>query len=169
MKGLLLFLIKLNLTRKDNYQGFTLIELLVVVIIIGVLSAISLPNLLSQIGKARETEAKNNLGTLSRSQQAYRLEKQTFADTLDKLTLNVSINSRYYNYLAPDDASTNLVKHRAEVIDPTTSRVRNYAIGVYYNSGAMQTSFCQSFDVDQTVNVGDTASDSCTNGGIKIK
>ncbi|MGL4884096.1 MAG: type IV pilin protein, partial [Waterburya sp.] len=38
-------------------QGFTLIELLVVTIMVGVLAAISLPNLLAQIGKARETEA----------------------------------------------------------------------------------------------------------------
>jgi type IV pilus assembly protein PilA len=65
-------------SKKKGAEGFTLIELLVVIIIVGVLAAIALPSFLNQIGKARGSEAKSTLGTINRSQQAYRLENGAF-------------------------------------------------------------------------------------------
>lgn len=67
-----------NLRNKKGNKGFTLIELLVVVIIIGVLAAVALPNLLGQVAKGRQSEAKNNLGAINRAQQAQRLETGNF-------------------------------------------------------------------------------------------
>ena len=70
-----------NLRNKKGEKGFTLIELLVVVIIIGVLAAVALPNLLGQVGKARESEAKNIVGALTRAQQSRYVERSNFAGT----------------------------------------------------------------------------------------
>ena len=39
-------------------KGFTLVELMIVIVIVGILSAVALPNFLSQTSKAKGTEAK---------------------------------------------------------------------------------------------------------------
>jgi type IV pilus assembly protein PilA len=67
------------LNPKSCNQGFTLIELLVVIIIIGILSAISLPAFLNQASKARQLESKTYLSTIIRTQQSYIIEKKQFA------------------------------------------------------------------------------------------
>ncbi|MFN9732460.1 MAG: type IV pilin protein, partial [Microcystis sp.] len=81
------------LNKKNGNKGFTLIELLVVVIIIGVLAAIALPNLLGQVAKGRQAEARTNLGTVNRAQQAFRLEEATFTEVSN---LPVETTTTYY-------------------------------------------------------------------------
>jgi prepilin-type N-terminal cleavage/methylation domain-containing protein len=164
---------KILLFKLTNYtqQGFTLIELLVVVIIVGVLAAVATPNLISQIGKARESEAKSNLGTISRSQQAYHFETQVFANTMQKLTSNVNISSNYYNFPDPSTATDILVQHQAVPINVSKDVARNYASGVYFDpsSSNFNIVICQAQAVNQTVDAPTTATGSCSNGGRIIK
>ena len=82
------------LNKKNGNKGFTLIELLVVVIIIGVLAAIALPNLLGQVAKGRQAEARTNLGVVNRAQQVYRLENTTFG-TVSQLPVQFTLT--YYS------------------------------------------------------------------------
>jgi type IV pilus assembly protein PilA len=60
--------------RTSDEGGFTLIELLVVVLIIGILSAIAIPAFLSQTGKASDSAAKTQVGTLQTTMQTYAAE-----------------------------------------------------------------------------------------------
>jgi type IV pilus assembly protein PilA len=85
-----------HLNKKNGNKGFTLIELLVVIIIVGVLAAIALPSFLNQIGKARGSEAKSNIGTINRAQQSYRLERGTFTGALTNL--DAKISGKFYTY-----------------------------------------------------------------------
>lgn len=73
--------------KNQGEEGFTLIELLVVVIIIGVLAAVALPNLLNQVGKARETEGKNGIGSINRTQQTFHFERGRFSSSLSSASL----------------------------------------------------------------------------------
>ncbi|ACB00772.1 MULTISPECIES: type IV pilin protein [Cyanophyceae] len=115
---------------KRNNQGFTLIELLVVMIIIGILSAISLPVMFSMAAKARQSEAKTTLSVLNRGQQAYYAEKSTFSPDILNLGVTTIIETNNFSY----GNAGSLVNYQtgaaygATPKDPAT--VKDYSAGV---------------------------------------
>ena len=62
-----------------NKKGFTLIELMIVVAIIGILAAIAIPDFLKFQAKAKQSEAKTNLGAIFTTQVAYFGETNSYA------------------------------------------------------------------------------------------
>jgi type IV pilus assembly protein PilA len=120
------------LNKKKNEEGFTLIELLVVIIIIGILSAIALPSFLNQATKARQSEAKNYVGSMNRAQQAFYLENNNaFTTSVVVLALGIKTQTENFIYDIGSAATTGtVVTNKARA---TKKALKSYA-GVTYTT-----------------------------------
>lgn len=79
-------------------KGFTLIELLVVVLIIGILSAVALPQYQKAVAKSRATEALAILKALTDAQEIYYMANGTYAEDLEALDIQVRSEGNYFSY-----------------------------------------------------------------------
>lgn len=75
---------------KHNKKAFTLIELLVVVLIIGILSAIALPQYQKTVMKTRYATMKNVVNSIYQAEEIYYLANGEYADTFDKLGVEIA-------------------------------------------------------------------------------
>ena len=70
-------------------KGFTLIELLVVVLIIGILSAVALPQYQKAVKKAKAAEVWTVARAILDSQDRYRMETGSWAESLENLDVEI--------------------------------------------------------------------------------
>lgn len=79
--------------------GFTLIELLVVVLIIGILSAVALPQYQKAVDKARATEALTGLKSLADASNVYYLANGNYTGlTLDTLDVQMPAEGKDFTF-----------------------------------------------------------------------
>lgn len=72
-------------------KGFTLIELLVVVLIIGVLSAVALPQYTTAVEKARATEALTLMSSIRQAAERYQLQKDVWPTANNFAVLDIEV------------------------------------------------------------------------------
>ena len=120
----------------QNVSGFTLIELLITIVLISILSAIALPSFLNQAAKAKQTSAKVVVSSVNRAQQAYRIEKPTFAGTWTDLEIGIPDRDQDYTYtLGASSETTTTIAAESEAPE-----LRDYSGGVVVMQDSGQTS-----------------------------
>lgn len=158
--------------KKITDVGFTLIELLVVIIIIGILSAIAMPSFLGQTTKARQSEAKTNVGAMNRAQQTYYFENQTFVEdaestnAIEKLGIGIE-NS--VNYLYSATAATDIQRGVANKAKANNAELKGYAGGVFTDSELTQAILCEANDKGVGIVASPTDANNCGGGSNKIR
>lgn len=83
---------------KNNRSGFTLIELLVVVLIIGILTAVALPQYTTAVEKSRAVEALALMNAIASSAERYRLQQDVWPkrDAFNKLDVEIPSKNGVY-------------------------------------------------------------------------
>lgn len=145
---------------KTKSEGFTLIELMVVFIIIGVLAVAGLPSFLRQVGKARESEIKNAVGTVARSQLSYHWEKQIFCcgdgatDQQILEAIGASIPSKYITSWTFDTSNlSNQVRFQPNNNNWANDGTRGFSGGSFFSvssPNAYQIIMCQNYEPSET-------------------
>ena len=114
---------------KNDVRGFTLIELLVVVLIIGVLTAIALPQYNKAVEKARLTEARELLQSISQAQHRYYLTNNGYAGSLNVLDIEVPDSTNFEISLEEVSDKNNLIADRVQNGNKIYSIYKNLTTG----------------------------------------
>ena len=86
--------------RLSSQAGFSLIELMVVVAIIGILTALAVPNFQKFQAKARQSEAKGNLGAIYTSEKAFFAEWNLYFSDFRDIGFSPEGQLRYHTGFA---------------------------------------------------------------------
>ena len=83
---------------KRTDKGFTLIELMIVVAIIGILAAIAIPNFMNYQCKAKQSEAKSQLGTIRVNEESYIAAYDTYTSSTNNIGFAPKGGNIRYSY-----------------------------------------------------------------------
>ena len=70
-------------------QGFTLIELLVVVLVIGILSAVALPQYQTAVERARATEALTQMSAIRSAAERFHSQRESWPTSFNQLDVDI--------------------------------------------------------------------------------
>ena len=120
----------------NKNSGFTIIELVVVLVIIGILSALALPQYIKTVERSRQSEALTNLGAIRGAQMRYYLENANYTDSFNNLDIDDTSIGTYFNYTPLNPlAATGVVARatRTGTKNPCAAAKKGYTINITNN------------------------------------
>ena len=117
-------------------SGFSLLELVVVVVVIGILSAIAIPQYTGYLQKGRDTDSQMSLRAISASQERFKLLYGTYcgptsnpicnsnATIVTNLLSGVNVSTKNYNFSIVSSSAT------AFLVRADSIRVTNYYFSI---------------------------------------
>jgi type II secretion system protein G len=119
-------------TRKGVQGGFTLIELLIVVAIIGIISAIALPNLLNAIDKSKQKRSMSDVRSIGTAVEAYAVDTAAYPLGMASWAALKTIIDPYFIKQPPDGDGWSNIWDAA-----TTGNGSDYTIASYGKDGLL--------------------------------
>lgn len=119
-------------------SGFTLIELLVVVLIIGILSAIALPQYEKAVEKAKATQAMTMMSSIVEAVKVYYMTNGTYPSKFEELDVQVPFTGKTSSYVyspSIDHTDWKSTEDWNMMIYTWTNPAHGYGIKCMRNSG----------------------------------
>lgn len=108
---------------KRDTRGFTLIELLIVVAIIGIVSAIAIPNLLNAVDKSKQRRTMSDIRALGEAIESYAIDATIYPTSADMTALRNVVVPVYTRVWTPSDGWQHPI-----VYQPDTTPGRGYTL-----------------------------------------
>src|SRR5262245_14807620 len=88
---------------KNDCRGYSLIELLITLVVIGVIAAMTIPNLLAAIDKGKQKRTMSDMRSIGTAVEAYAVDNGRYPVAADAATLALVASSNFVKILPQRD------------------------------------------------------------------